>query len=66
MSRQNRRVVSAYTLRDIDPDLWRRVKIRAAYEGKTIREALVDLLKVYATHGGDALDKFLTEDSKRR
>lgn len=33
-----------YLLRDIDPDFWRRVKVKAAKEGVPIRSLLLSLL----------------------
>jgi hypothetical protein len=38
----------AYTLRRIDPELWRRVKARAAFEGRTVRFVILALLRAYA------------------
>lgn len=40
-----------YPLRRIPDDLWKRVKSRAGYEGRTIRFVLLELLRVYAKHG---------------
>jgi plasmid stability protein len=40
--------VAAYTIRDIDDDLWKRVKIKAAQDGKPIRTVILDLLTKYA------------------
>jgi hypothetical protein len=37
-----------YLLRDIPEQLWRRVKARAAMEGKSVRDALLALLDKYA------------------
>ena len=51
MSRQNRRAVVAYTLRRIDPELWKKVKARANYEGHTVRYVLVELMKWYVAKG---------------
>jgi hypothetical protein len=34
-----------YYLKDIDPELWRKVKSRAAAEGKSIKGVIVELLK---------------------
>lgn len=48
---QNRFSVLNYTLRRIAPDLWRRVKSKAAYEGRTVRFVILELLRVYAEHG---------------
>jgi plasmid stability protein len=36
-----------YLIRDIDPDLWTRVKVRAAREGESIRSVLIRLLRAY-------------------
>jgi hypothetical protein len=38
----------AYTLRDIDTDLWTRVKERAATEGRSLRGLILWLLERYA------------------
>lgn len=38
----------AYTIRDIDPDLWRKVKIQAAKDEKPIRTVILELLTKYA------------------
>jgi plasmid stability protein len=40
--------MAAYTIRDIDNDLWRKVKIQAAKDGKPIRTVILDLLTKYA------------------
>lgn len=50
--------MSEYRLTDIDPSLWRRVKSRSAYEGRSIRFVLLELLKVYATHGFRVVETF--------
>ena len=34
-----------YYLKDVDPDLWRKVKSRAATEGKSIKGVIIELLK---------------------
>lgn len=34
-----------YYLKGIDPDFWRKVKSRAAMEGKPIKGVIVELLK---------------------
>lgn len=47
-----------YALRGIDPDLWRRVKVRAANEGRTIRFVILQLLRVYAQHGYHVVETF--------
>jgi plasmid stability protein len=36
-----------YLLRDIDPELWTRVKVRAAREGVSMRAVLIRLLRAY-------------------
>lgn len=55
--------VSEYALRDIDPDLWKRVKSKAAYEGRTLKFVLMELLRVYADHGFHVVETF---DGKNR
>lgn len=40
--------MTAYTLRDIDDDLWRKVKIQAAKDDKPIRTVILELLTKYA------------------
>jgi hypothetical protein len=47
-----------FYLRDIDPDLWRRAKARAASEGRTMRFVLLALLRVYAKHGLQVVEAF--------
>lgn len=44
--------VTDYTLRTIPEGLWREVKVRAAQEGRTVREVILGLLERYAA-GGD-------------
>lgn len=61
---QNRRAVLSYALRRIDPDLWRKVKSRAAYEGRSVRFVIMELLKVYATHGFEVVETFNNKDEK--
>lgn len=39
----------SFILRDIPPDLWRKVKARAALEGTTLRALLLGFLEKYAT-----------------
>jgi hypothetical protein len=34
-----------YYLKDIDPEFWRKVKSRAAAEGKSIKGVIIELLK---------------------
>lgn len=50
--------MAEYRLADIDPDLWKQVKDRAAYEGRTIRFVLIELLRVYAKHGFHVVETF--------
>lgn len=40
--------MAAYTLRDIDDALWKRVKIQAAKDEKPIRTVILELLTKYA------------------
>ena len=40
--------MSIYLLRDIPDELWHRVKVRAAIDGQTIRQVLLDALERYA------------------
>ena len=54
----------SYTLRRINRDLWQRVKNRADYEGRTIRFVLIELLKVYATHGFKVVATFNGKDQE--
>ena len=42
---------AGYYIRGIDPELWRKVKTRAAHDGFTIRYVILILLKYYAVHG---------------
>jgi plasmid stability protein len=42
---------SAYLLRDVADDLWKRVKVRAARDEMSIREVILKLLAYYAKHG---------------
>lgn len=39
--------MTTYLLRDVDPDLWVRVKVRAAQERRPIRDVLIELLRDY-------------------
>lgn len=47
-----------YALRGVDRELWTRVKVRAASEGRSIRFVLLELLKVYADHGFHVVETF--------
>ena len=40
--------MSTYLLRDIDPTLWQRVKVRAVTEGRSLRGLILWLLAKYA------------------
>lgn len=40
--------MTAYTIRDIDDDLWRKVKIQAAKDEKPIRAVILEFLTKYA------------------
>jgi hypothetical protein len=42
--RRRRDTPATYLLRGIPPRLWRQAKIRAASEGRTLRDVLLDLL----------------------
>jgi hypothetical protein len=55
---QNLEAVTAYTLRRIPTDLWKKVRSRAAYEGRTMRFVLLELLRVYAKHGFRIVETF--------
>jgi len=36
--------MASYILRDIDPDLWKRVKAKAALQSTTLKQLIEDLL----------------------
>lgn len=38
---------ATYQLRDIDPDLWTKVKVLAARSGITIKQLIIDAIKEY-------------------
>jgi len=40
--------MATYILRKINDDLWRKVKVKAASEGKSIRVVLLEFLTKYA------------------
>ena len=42
---------TSYLLRDIDPELWRRVKSRAALDGLSLKDIITKMLRAYATLG---------------
>jgi hypothetical protein len=37
--------MTAYLLRDIPPDFWRKVKVKAALRGESIRDVILRLLR---------------------
>jgi plasmid stability protein len=41
-------MATSYTIRAIDEDLWHKVKIQAAKDGKPIRAVILELLTKYA------------------
>jgi hypothetical protein len=47
-----------YALRDVDRELWTRVKVRAAGEGRSIRFVLIEFLKLYAHYGFNVIEAF--------
>ena len=44
---------TSYILRDIPPDLWRTIKVKAAEQGRSIRDILLELLETFATKGNE-------------
>lgn len=44
-------MTTTYLLRDVPVTLWRRVRSRAARDGRSVRGILLDLLEYYATRG---------------
>lgn len=50
--------MTKYTLRNVPADLWTKVKAQAAREGRPIRFVLLNLLRVYATHGFAVVEHF--------
>ena len=42
---------SSYILRDIPPELWKAIKIKAVEQGRPIRDLLLELLHDYAKKG---------------
>ena len=42
-------VMPNYLLRDVDDDTWRRAKARAALEGRSLRDVLVEYLRLYGS-----------------
>lgn len=47
-----------YVLRNIDPELWRQVKTRAASEGRSVRFVLIEFLKAYTRWGFHVVETF--------
>lgn len=60
----DRSAVPNYELRRIDPELWKLVKSKAAYEGRTVRFVLLELLRVYAEHGYRVVETFNAKDRR--
>jgi hypothetical protein len=50
--------MTKYTLRNIDTELWLRVKERAAKEGRSLRFVLLEVLKIYAKYGFTIVETF--------
>ena len=42
---------TSYILRDIPPELWKAIKIKAVEQNRPIRELLLELLQDYAKKG---------------
>lgn len=40
-----------YLLRNAPPDLWQAVKHRAGSEGRSVRDVILDLLRLYVDYG---------------
>ncbi len=47
--------MASYTIKNIDDNLWRKVKELAAMRGITIRQLIVDLLRREVEEGGRTL-----------
>ncbi len=47
-----------FLLRNIDPELWQRVKDRATAEDRNISAVLRAFLRVYASHGYHVIETF--------
>lgn len=56
--------VADYRIEDIDPELWRAVKDKAAYEGRSVRFVLLEFLKLYAVHGYHVIETFKNHRKK--
>ena len=63
-SGQNHRDVITYPLKDIDPGLWKKVKDRAASEGRSIRFVLLAFLKAYAEHGFSVVEQAIGKERR--
>jgi len=37
--------MAQYTMKSIDPDLWKRVKVMAIMRGKSVKRIILDLLR---------------------
>ena len=48
--------MASFILRNIDPDLWVKVKAQAQKEGRPLRWLFLRLLAVYASQGLEALE----------
>lgn len=55
--------MKSYTLRRIDPELWKKFKSKAAYEGRPMKFVLCELARIYAEHGFQVVETF---DGQRR
>ena len=42
---------TSYILRDIPPELWKAIKIKAVEQGRPIRDILLELLEAFAKKG---------------
>jgi hypothetical protein len=45
--------MASYILKDVDPKLWKEVKILAIKKGMTIKELIIGLLEEAVKKGGD-------------
>ena len=52
--------MKSYVLKDVDPELWRKVKMYAYYENVTIREKIIEML----TYWDETYERF--EEETRR
>jgi hypothetical protein len=49
--RKKRDDVTTFLLRDVPNDIWRRARSRAVLEGRSIRDAIIELLDKWAYDG---------------